>query len=150
MLRRFRCVESCPQTVLLVSPTTTRTESSGRPGGSVWSPRNLLTLGREFESWCSHTNWDFSSQKYLCYVYVQQAESDLFVGTQNTISRSTRERDGWILLAIKIKASTAEGTWKNPARSSFCVTLAGTSTNKPYVQNKWNGSTHTYRVIVPL
>ena len=26
-------------------------------------PRNLLALGREFESRCSHTNCDFSSQK---------------------------------------------------------------------------------------
>ena len=28
-----------------------------------WQPRNLLTLGREFESRCRQTNWDFSSQK---------------------------------------------------------------------------------------
>ena len=26
-----------------------------------WQPRNLLTLGREFESRHIHTNWDFSS-----------------------------------------------------------------------------------------
>ena len=33
------------------------------PGGSVGrQTRNLLALGREFESRCSHTNWDFSSQ----------------------------------------------------------------------------------------
>ena len=35
----------------------------GRPGGSVGKPRNLLTLGREFESRCSHTHWEISSQK---------------------------------------------------------------------------------------
>ena len=33
-----------------------------RPGCSVGKPRNLLTLGREFESRCSHTNWDFSNK----------------------------------------------------------------------------------------
>ena len=28
-----------------------------------WKPRIILTLGREFESRCCHTNWDFPSQK---------------------------------------------------------------------------------------
>ena len=28
-----------------------------------WQPRSLLALGREFETRCSHTNRDFSSQK---------------------------------------------------------------------------------------
>ena len=32
-----------------------------------WFSRNLLTLGREFESRCSHTNWHFSSQKNTPY-----------------------------------------------------------------------------------
>ena len=39
--------------------------------------------------------------------------------TQNSTSRSTRERNGWILLARKIKARTAEGRWmKTPVWSS--------------------------------
>ena len=40
-------------------------QMAGRPGGSVGNlgTLNLLTLGREFESRCRHTDWDFSSQK---------------------------------------------------------------------------------------
>ena len=52
-------------------------------------------------------------------------------------SRSTRERNGWILLARKIKARTAEGRWmRNPVGRSSCVTPGGTS-NELDVQNKW-------------
>ena len=32
-----------------------------------WQPRNLLTLGREFESRCRHTNCGFSPQKNTSY-----------------------------------------------------------------------------------
>ena len=60
-------------------------------------------------------------------------------------SRSTRERNGWILLATKIKARTAEGRWiKNPVWPSSCVTPAGTS-NELDVQNGWEENTHTHR-----
>ena len=56
---------------------------AGRPGGSVGNL--LLTLGREFESRRSHTNWDFSSQKkykkilyiHICihiYIYIYHAQ----------------------------------------------------------------------------
>ena len=36
---------------------------AGRPGGSVRNLEYLLTLGREFGSRCSHTNWDFFYKK---------------------------------------------------------------------------------------
>ena len=71
--------------------------------------------------------------------------------TQNSTSRSTRERNGWILLATKIKARTAEGRWiKNPVWPSSCVTPAGTS-NELDVQNEWeeNTHTHTYHITAP-
>ena len=41
-------------------------------------------------------------------LYAQQVENDWFVSTQNSTSRLTREMNGWILLARKIKASTAK------------------------------------------
>ena len=67
------------------------------------------------------------------------------VHTQNSTSRSTRERNGWILLATKIKARTAEGRWiTNPVWPSSCVTPAGTS-NELDVQNGWEENTHTHR-----
>ena len=45
---------------------------------------------------CSHTNWDSNSYN------AQHVESDYFVvGTQNSTSTSTRDREGWTLLAIK-------------------------------------------------
>ena len=47
-----------------------------------------------------------------------------------------------ILLARKIKASTAERRWmENPAVPSSCVTPAGTSIE---VQNEWEENTHTH------
>ena len=71
-------------------------------------------------------------------------ENDQFVSTQNSTSRSTRERNGWILLATKIKARTAEGRWiKNPVWPSSCVTPAGTSID---VQNGWEENTHTQTI----
>ena len=64
--------------------------------------------------------------------------------TQNSTSRLTRERDGWILLARKIKARTAERRWmRNPVWPSSCVTPAGTS-NELDVQNEWEENTHTH------
>ena len=64
------------------------------------------------------------------------------VSTQNSTSRSTRERNGWILLARKIKACTAERRWmRNPVWPSSCVTPAGTSFD---VQNEWEENTHTH------
>ena len=53
----------------------------------------------------SKPNWD---------IFVPRVENNKFVSTQNSTSRSTRERDCRILIAIKIKASTAEGRWRNP------------------------------------
>ena len=44
-------------------------------------------------------------------------------------SPPTGERNGWILPAIKIKASTAEKRWRNLVCPSFCVTTAGASTS---------------------
>ena len=52
------------------------------------TPRNLVTLGREFESRRSHTDLDFLSH------HAQQVGNDFFLGTQNSTSRSTREKDG--------------------------------------------------------
>ena len=72
----------------------------------------------------------------------QQVESDYIV--QNSTLRSTRERNGWILLARKTKASTAERRWRNPVWLSSCVTPAGTSTNLTTRQNKWDDNTHTH------
>ena len=62
--------------------------TAGRPGGSVG---NLETFCR----WDVHsnlaslsgTNWNFFSH------HAQQVENDYVVGTQNSISRSTRERN---------------------------------------------------------
>ena len=56
-------------------------------------------------------------------------ENDYFVDTQKSTSRPTRERDGWVLLAMKIKASTVEGRGRNPVCPSCCVTAAGASTS---------------------
>ena len=44
----------------------------------------------------------------------QQVENEKMVGRQNSTSRSPRERNGCILLARNIKASTAEGRWRIP------------------------------------
>ena len=59
--------KECPG-LFLISEQTTRIAKhsnvlprAGRPGGSVNNLENLLMLGREFESRCSHTNWDFPS-----------------------------------------------------------------------------------------
>ena len=54
------------------------------------------------------------SSYIIAEYHAQQVENDKFVGTQNSTSRSTREMDGCILLARKMKASTAEGRWNNP------------------------------------
>ena len=63
--------------------------------------------------------------------------------TQNSTSQLTRERNGGILLARKIKACTAERRWmRNPVWPSSCVTPAGTS-NELDVQNEWEENTHT-------
>ena len=73
---------------------------------------------------------------------------DEVVSTQNSTSRSTRERNGWILLARKIKARTAERRWmKNPVWPSSCVTPAGTS-NELDVQNEWEENTHTHIILI--
>ena len=45
--------------ILLLILHTLLLFQAGRPGGSVGNLENLLTLGREFESRCSHTNWMF-------------------------------------------------------------------------------------------
>ena len=85
---------------------------SGRPGSSE-VPRNPLT------------RWDVSSipangiflTKKLKNKNknAQRVENDQIVSTQNSTSRSTRERNGWILLARKSKARTAERRWtRNP------------------------------------
>ena len=53
-----------------------------------------------------------------------------FVGTQNSTSQSTRERYGWILLAINVKGSIGGGRrMRNPVWPSSCVTPAGASTS---------------------
>ena len=78
------------------------------------------------------------------------------IKSQNSTSRSTRERNGWILLARKVKACTAERRWmRNPVWPSSCVTPAGTS-NELDVQNEWEENTHTHthtrinRVRLPI
>ena len=116
------------------------------PGGSV---RNLETLWR----------WDVGSilgavtrtgifpHKIRRKKKNAQVENDYFVGTQNSSSRSTREKDGWILLAIKIKASTFEGRWRNSVwPSSYYVTFLllcdpGWCIHKPSVTSRTNGMT---------
>ena len=79
-----------PNTIPMVRNT------SGRPGGSVVKPRNLLTLEREFESRCSHTNnWD-------CFLPPPQKKCPTSSGERlnkslvhkNSTSRSTRETNG--------------------------------------------------------
>ena len=74
----------------------------------------------------------------------EKVENDSFVSTQNPTSRSTRERNGWILLAIKFKASTAEGRWmRSPV--TFLLYDPGWYVHKPDdVHNKWDDNTHTY------
>ena len=58
--------------------------------------RNHLKLGLSPNPGCSHTNWDSNSYN------AQHVESDYFVvGTQNSTSTSTRDREGRTLLAIK-------------------------------------------------
>ena len=59
--------KECPGLCLISEQTTRIGKYSnalhrvGRPGGSVSNLENLLTLGSEFESRCSYTNWDFPS-----------------------------------------------------------------------------------------
>ena len=78
----------------------------------------------------------FSPKKKKKKKNAQRVENDWIVSTQNSTSRSTRERNGWILLARKIKARTAERRWmRNPVWPSSCVTPAGTS-NELDVQNE--------------
>ena len=61
-----------------------------------------------------------------------------------------RERNGWILLARKIKARTAEGRWSNPVWPSSLVTPAGTSTNLTSRINGMVTQAHTHTVsLVP-
>ena len=68
--------------------------------------------------------------------------------TQNSTSRSTREWNGWILLARKIKTRTAERRWmRNPVWPSSCVTPAGTS-NELDVQNEWEENTHKHTLVL--
>ena len=81
------------------------------------------------------------------WISAQSHELGFFPGTINswgqkkTTSRPTRERDAWVLLAIKIiKASTAEGRWRNPVWPSSCVTTAGAQIHT---------HTHTLLVIGP-
>ena len=62
--------------------------------------------------------------------------------TQNSTSRSTRERDGCILLAIKMKAMTTEGRWRNIVWPSSCVTPAGASTSLTSIINGMTTHTH--------
>ena len=110
---------------------------AGRPGSSE-VPRNPLT------------RWDVSSIPANGIFLklknknknAQRVENDQIVSTQNSTSRSTRERNGWILLARKTKARTAERRWmRNPVWPSSWVTPAGTS-NELDVQNEWE-KTHT-------
>ena len=54
-------LNSQPVILLVVKDTPTY-------GGSVGNLENILTLGREFESRCSHTNWDFSSRKKYMHI----------------------------------------------------------------------------------
>ena len=98
-------------------------------------PRNLLTLGREFESRRSLTNWGFSSH------HVQLVKNDYFVGTQNSTSRSTRERDGWILLAIKFREAPQKEGGEILCDPGWCV-------HKSDVQNKWDDKTMMHASLV--
>ena len=100
-------------------------------GSSVGTSLPSDTLGREFDP----GKRDFSHLKLKTKIKMPNGWRTInFVSTQNSTWRSTRERNGWILLAIEIKARTAEGRWmKNPvwprlvrptnlmSRMCFCV-----------------------------
>ena len=85
---------------------------SGRPGSSE-VPRNLMT---RWDVSSIPANGIFLTKKIKTKnKNTQRVENDCIVSTQNSTSRSTRERNGGILLARKIKARTAERRWmKNP------------------------------------
>ena len=57
----YLCENSTNQSI-----NTYALQVSRSPRWFSWQPRNLLTSGREFESRCRHTNWDFSSHKKKC------------------------------------------------------------------------------------
>ena len=66
------------------------------------------------------------------------------IHTQNSTSRSTRERNGWIFLARKIQASNVEGRRRNPVWHYLCVIPAGTSTNLT-ARIDGHDNTHTHK-----
>ena len=78
------------------------------------------------------------------HTYTWEKPTVVILLYKNSTSRSTRERNGWIILARKIKARTAERIWmRNPVWPSSCVTPAGTS-DELDVQNEWEENTHTH------
>ena len=121
-----------------------------RPGGSVGNSRNLLTLGREFESRCRHTNWEFSHKK-----------------TQ--INKCPTSGERLIRGYTKVDSTVDEGKERlNPSREKnqgthrrrkvgekSCVTFLlcdpGWYVHKPDVQNKGDdNTTHTPRLQVKV
>ena len=59
----------------------------------------------------------------------QQVGNDQTISAPSSTSRSTKERNGGIGLARKIKAKTANGMRRNLVWPSSCVTSAGASTD---------------------
>ena len=82
-----------------------------------------------------YTFWDFLLKKWRRLVRGY---------TQNSTSRSTRERDDWILLAMKIKASIPEERLRNPVWPSSFVTPAGVFTSLTSWINGMSTHAHTH------
>ena len=98
--------------------------------------RNFLTLGREFKSRCSHTNWDSCQQV---------VGNDYFVGRQNSIYFTVDEVKG------RLNPSCDKNEGKHRRRrkvETSCVTFLldgpGWCVHKSDVQTKWDDDTHTH------
>ena len=96
---------------------------------------------------CSHTNWDSNSYN------AQHVESDYFVvGTQNSTSTSTRDREGRTLLAIKNLRHVPQ--WEGcVAFLLFVVTPAGASLTmyreiRSYANSIWDDNNNNNNGII--
>ena len=107
-----------------------------------WQPRNLLKLGREFESRCGFTNWDFPHKKKK-----KRPTSEELLIRIHKIRLHDRRAKG---------TTTAESFSREKLRQApqkeggeILCDPGWYVHNKPDVQNKWDDNTHTHWRVFP-
>ena len=108
-----------------------------------WQPRNLLTLGREFESRCSHTNWKFYSQKKKKKKKSCPTNGERLIRGYKKIDFTVDEGKG------RLKSFKHRRRKVEKSCVTFLLCDPGWCVHKSDVQNKWDDLEHIYVGTVP-